>query len=96
MDYIESAPGLAPDKKRHRLAHINALRLAKNFQVKRIAVVGGKFLRKNANLLEMHRCSPVRDLEDHPFLFLFSGSIFSAAKNADNYHFKFADKNQVF
>ena len=42
--------------------YINGSRLTEKVQVKRIAVLSGKFLRKNTNLLEMHRRSPVRGL----------------------------------
>ena len=42
--------------------HINGSRMTKNVKIKWIAVVDGKFLRKNTNLLKMHQHSPVRTL----------------------------------
>ncbi len=43
--------------------HINGSRMTKNVKIKWIAVVDGKFLRKNTNLLKMHQHSPVAHIK---------------------------------
>jgi hypothetical protein len=47
------------NKECHRTVHVNGQGAAKNIQIKRIVVLGWKFLRQNTYLFKMHSCSPV-------------------------------------